>query len=87
MYRRLAEIARQYLKRQSSVFGRQNPNRKYQGSGIERTALDIIANEVMLGGGNSEQQAQAETPTPPRRQAATLRPLNSLTTTSARVKR
>lgn len=49
-------------------------SRKYQGKdGIERTAYDIIVNEMkVLGGGNSEQQAQpaqAETPTPPRRQA------------------
>lgn len=46
-------------------------SRKYQGKdGIERTAYEIIANEMkMLGGGNSEQQAQAEAPTPPRRQA------------------
>lgn len=76
MYRRLAEIARQYLKKGSQVYleGRIQ-SRKYQGKdGIERTAYDIIANEMkMLGGGNSEQQtqrAQAETPTPPRRQAS-----------------
>ena len=75
MYRRLAEIAGQYLKKGSQVYleGRIQ-SRKYQGKdGIERTAYDIIANEMkMLGGGNSEQQAQpaqGEAPTPPRRQA------------------
>ncbi len=75
MYRRLAEIAGQYLKKGSQVYleGRIQ-SRKYQGKdGIERTAYDIIANEMkMLGGGNDGQQAQsaqAETPTPPRRQA------------------
>ena len=75
MYRRLAEITGQYLKKGSQVYleGRIQ-SRKYQGKdGIERTAYDIIANEMkMLGGGNSEQQAQqaqAETPTSPRRQA------------------
>lgn len=72
MYRRLAEIAGQYLKKGSQVYleGRIQ-SRKYEGKdGIERTAYDIIANEMkMLGGGNSEQQAQAETPTSPRRQA------------------
>ena len=74
MYRKLAEIAGQYLKKGGLVYleGRIQ-SRKYQGKdGIERTAYDIIANEMkMLGGGNSEQQAQAaqaETPTPPRRQ-------------------
>ena len=72
MYRRLAEIAGQYLKKGSQVYleGRIQ-SRKYEGKdGIERTAYDIIVNEMkMLGGGNSEQQTQAETPTPPRRQA------------------
>ena len=75
MYRRLAEIAGQYLRKGSQVYLEGKiQSRKYQGKdGIERTAYDIIANEMkMLGGGNSEQQAQsaqAETPTPPRRQA------------------
>ena len=75
MYRRLAEIAGQYLKKGSQVYLEGKiQSRKYQGKdGIERTAYDIIANEMkMLGGGNSEQRAQsvqAETPTPPRRQA------------------
>lgn len=72
MYRRLAEIAGQYLKKGSQVYleGRIQ-SRKYEGKdGIERTAYDIIANEMkMLGGGASEQQTQAETPTTPRRQA------------------
>lgn len=72
MYRRLAEIAGQYLKKGSQVYLEGKiQSRKYQGKdGIERTAYDIIANEMkMLSGGNSEQQAQGETPTPPRRQA------------------
>lgn len=71
MYRRLAEIAGQYLKKGSQVYLEGKiQTRKYQGKdGVERTAYDIIANEMkMLGGGNSEQQAQGETPTPPRRQ-------------------
>ena len=72
MYRRLAEIAGQYLKKGSQVYLEGKiQSRKYQGKdGIERTAYDIIANEMkMLGGGNDGQQAQGETPTPPRRQA------------------
>ena len=55
MYRRLAEIAGQYLKKGSLVYieGRIQ-SRKFQGKdGIERTAYDIIANEMkMLGGRN-----------------------------------
>lgn len=80
MYRRLAEIAGQYLRKGSQVYleGRIQ-SRKYQGKdGIERTAYEIIANEMkMLGGGNDGQQAQsaqAETPTPPRRQATPAAP-------------
>ena len=75
MYRRLAEIAGQYLKKGSQVYLEGKiQTRKYQGKdGIERTAYDIIVNEMkMLGGSNDWQQAQsaqAETPTPPRRQA------------------
>nr|DAU92864.1 MAG TPA: Single strand binding protein [Caudoviricetes sp.] len=75
MYRRLAEIAGQYLKKGSQVYLEGKiQSRKYQGKdGIERTAYDIIANEMkMLGGGSDGQQAQpaqGETPTPPRRQA------------------
>ena len=73
LYRRMAEVAGQYLKKCSQVYieGRIQ-SRKYTGKdGIERTAYEIIGNEMkMLGGGNdSGQQAQAETPTPPRRQA------------------
>lgn len=72
MYRRLAEIAGQYLKKGSQVYLEGKiQSRKYQGKdGIERTAYDIIVNEMkMLGGGNSEQPAQGEAPIPPRRQA------------------
>ena len=80
MYRKLAEIAGQYLRKGSQVYleGRIQ-SRKYQGKdGIERTAYDIIVNEMkMLGGGNSDQQAQAETPTPPSRQA-TDAPVNDI---------
>ena len=77
MYRRLAEIAGQYLKKGSQVYLEGKiQTRKYQGKdGIERTAYDIIVNEMkMLGGGNdSGQQSAQHTPhTPPeqpRRQA------------------
>lgn len=76
MYRRLAEIAGKYLKKGSQVYLEGKiQTRKYEGKdGIERTAYDIIVNEMkMLGGGGNDgqqaQSAQAETPTPPRRQA------------------
>lgn len=75
MYRRLAEIAGQYLKKGSQVYleGKIQSRKYTDKNGVERTAYDIIANEMkMLGGGSDGQQAQpaqGETPTPPRRQA------------------
>ena len=77
MYRRLAEIAGQYLKKGSQVYLEGKiQTRKYQGKdGIERTAYDIIAKEMkMLGGsGNDGQQARqvqnGTPPAPPKRQA------------------
>lgn len=75
MYRRLAEIAGQYLKKGSQVYleGKIQSRKYTDKNGVERTAYDIIVNEMkMLGGGSDGQQAQpaqAETPTPPRRQA------------------
>ena len=74
MYRKLAEIAGQYLTKGSQVYLEGKiQSRKYQGKdGIERTAYDIIANEMkMLGGGNDggQQNAQHTPPEQPRRQA------------------
>ena len=56
MYRKLAEIAGQYLKKGSQVYleGRIQ-SRKYQGKdGIERTAYDIIASEMKMLGSRNE---------------------------------
>ena len=76
LYRRLAEVAGQYLKKGSLVYieGRIQSRKYTDKNGVERTAYEIIGNEMkMLGGGNDSgqqaQAAQAETPTPPRRQA------------------
>ena len=62
MYRKLAEIAGKYLTKGSQVYleGRIQ-SRKYQGKdGIERTAYEIIANNMKMLGGNS--QATQEQP-------------------------
>ena len=63
MYRRLAEIAGQYLKKGSKVYieGRIQ-SRKYTGKdGIERTAYEIVANEMkMLDSRNSGGSAYEE---------------------------
>lgn len=74
LYRRMAEVAGQYLKKGSLVYieGRIQ-SRKYTGKdGIERTAYEIIGNEMkMLGSGNDsgQQNAQHTPPAPPSRQA------------------
>lgn len=85
MYRRLAEIAGQYLKTGSQVYleGKIQSRKYTNKNGAERTAYDIIANEMkMLGGGNSEQQAQPAqngAPTePPRRQATPAAPVENI---------
>lgn len=85
MYRHLAEIAGQYLKKGSQVYLEGKiQSRKYQDKdGIERTAYEIIVSEMkMLGGGNNNgqqaQSAQAETPTPPRRQATPAAPAKDI---------
>ena len=84
MYRRLAEIAGQYLKKGSQVYleGKIQSRKYTDKNGVERTAYDIIVNEMkMLGGGNDGQQAQstqAETPTPPRRQATPAAPAEDI---------
>ena len=75
MYRKLAEIAAQYLKKGSQVYieGRIQ-SRKYTGKdGIERTAYEIVCSEMkMLGGkaeGSSESTNTAAPHDPPRHQA------------------
>ena len=85
LYRRTAEVAGQYLKKGSQVYieGRIQ-SRKYTGKdGIERTAYEIIGNEMkMLGGGNDsgQQNAQHTPPAPPRRQdsAAPAQPVDDI---------
>ena len=68
MYRRLAEIAGQYLKQGSQVYieGKIKSRKYTDKNGVERTAYDIIANELKMLGGNAQtpaqkpQQAQAQ---------------------------
>ncbi len=62
MYRKLAEIAGQYLTKGSQVYLEGKiQSRKYQGKdGIERTAYEIIANEMKMLGGNAQTPAQKQ---------------------------
>ena len=72
LYRRLAEIAGQYLKKGSQVYLEGKiQSRKYTGKdGIERTAYEIVCSEMkMLGGNEAPMQpappANQEPPAPP----------------------
>ena len=68
MYRKLAEIAGQYLTKGSQVYieGKIKSRKYTDKNGVERTAYDIIANELKMLGGNTQtpaqkpQQAQAQ---------------------------
>ncbi len=75
MYRKLAEITGQYLTKGSQVYLEGKiQSRKYQGKdGIERTAYDIIANEMKMLGGNS--QATQEQP---KHQQAPVEPVGDI---------
>ena len=74
LYRRMAEVAGQYLKKGSQVYieGRIQSRKYTDKNGIERTAYEIIGSEMkMLGGGNDsgQQNAQHTPPAPPSRHA------------------
>lgn len=65
MYRKLAEIAGKYLTKGSQVYleGKIQSRKYTDKNGVERTAYDIIANEMKMLGGNS--QAAQEQPKQP----------------------
>lgn len=69
MYRKLAEIAGEYLKQGSQVYieGKIKSRKYTDKNGVERTAYDIIANEMKMLGGNA--QAPAQNPQPAQAQA------------------
>lgn len=64
MYRKLAEIAGQYLKQGSQVYieGKIKSRKYTDKNGVERTAYDIIANEMKMLGGNAQTPAQKQQP-------------------------
>ena len=88
LYRRLAEVAGQYLKKGALVFvqGKIQSRKYVDKNGIERTAYEIIGSEMkMLGdtSGGAQQQttppAQNQTPPPPpQRQAQAKQPVNDV---------
>ena len=72
LYRRLAEIAGQYLKKGSLIYleGKIQSRKYTDKQGIERTAYEIIGNEMKMLGGRDNQPAAQQASTPPRAQGA-----------------
>ena len=67
LYRKLAEIAAQYLKKGSQVYLEGKiQSHKYTGKdGIERTAYEIVCSEMKMLGGKAEGGEGQHTPPPP----------------------
>ena len=79
LYRRMAEVAGQYLKKGSLVYieGRIQ-SRKYTGKdGIERTAYEIICHEMKMLGGKNEVQPESQA-APQRQQPAAPNPVEDI---------
>ena len=77
LYRKLAEIAAQYLKKGSQVYieGRIQ-SRKYTGKdGIERTAYEIVCNEMKMFGNRVDGAERKNTPPLPPAQQQTAEPM------------
>lgn len=69
LYRKLAEIAQQYLTKGKEVYieGRIQ-SRKYTGKdGVERTAYEIVGDNLQMLGGRTEETTSAPQPPAPRR--------------------
>ena len=79
MYRRLAEIAGQYLKKGSLVYLEGKiQSQKYTGKdGIERTAYEIICHEMKMLGGKNEVQPESQA-APQRQQPAAPNPVEDI---------
>ena len=79
LYRRLAEIAGQYLKKGSLVYLEGKiQSRKYTGKdGIERTAYEIICHEMKMLGGKNEVQPESQA-APQRQQPAAPNPVEDI---------
>ena len=67
LYRKLAEIAGQYLKKGSLVYleGKIQSRKYTDKTGIERTAYDIIANEMKMLSSKNDTAPVATTTSPP----------------------
>ena len=73
LYRKLAEIAAQYLQKGSLVYleGKIQSRKYTDKNGIERTAYEIVCNEMKMLGSKAEGgEGQHNPPPPPARQPA-----------------
>ena len=82
LYRKLGEIAGQYLRKGGLVYieGRIQ-SRKYTGKdGVERTAYEIIGNEMKMLGSKSENASSQESQNqaPPRKQESRAAPVDDI---------
>lgn len=78
MYRKLAEIAGKYLTKGSQVYleGKIQSRKYTDKNGAERTAYDIIANEMKMLGGNG--QAAQEQPKQPQGNAQSAKDISDV---------
>ena len=77
LYRKLAEIAGQYLKRGSQVYleGKIQSRKYTDKQGVERTAYDIVCSEMKMLGGKAEGAERQNTPPLPPAQQQTAAPM------------
>ena len=77
MYRKLAEIAGQYLKRGSQVYleGKIQSRKYTDKQGVERTAYEIVCSEMKMLGGRAESAERQNTPPLPPAQQQTAAPM------------
>ena len=69
IYRRLAEIAGQYLKKGSQVYleGKLQ-TRKWEKDGVDRYTTEIVVDQMQMLGGKGERSQAAPSPAPERQQ-------------------
>lgn len=77
LYRRLAEVAGQYLKKGALVFvqGKIQSRKYVDKNGIERTAYEIICDSMKMLGDTAGGAQQQTPPPPPQRQAQAKQPV------------
>ena len=70
LYRKLAEIAAQYLKKGSLIYleGKIQSRKYTDKQGVERTAYEIVCSEMKMLGGRVEGAERQNTPPPPAQQ-------------------